>query len=126
MAHNFKTNIMLFDRLNEGGPFFMYPLLFILILIIVLIVKGLLQKESVEKTMSLIGSIALFAIVWGFLGQIIGLIMAFDSIEAVGDVSPAVLAGGLKVSALAPAFGMLNFLIGRLGIIVLTLIKKDE
>lgn len=104
----------------------MYPLLFILILIIVLIVKGLLQKESVEKTMSLIGSIALFAIVWGFLGQIIGLIMAFDSIEAVGDVSPAVLAGGLKVSALAPAFGMLNFLIGRLGIIVLTLIKKDE
>ena len=116
---------MLFDRLNEGGPFFMYPLFFIIILLLILIVKGFLQKESVEKTISLISSIALFAIVWGFLGQIIGLIGAFDSIEAVGDVSPAVLAGGLKIAFLAPVFGMFAFLVGRLGIIILTWMKKD-
>lgn len=116
---------MLFDRLNEGGPFFMYPLLFILILIIVLIVKGFLQKGSVEKTMSLISSVALFAIVWGFLGQIIGLISAFDAIESMGEVSAEMLAGGLKVASLAPVFGMFNFLVGRLGIIVLTWMKKD-
>ena len=116
---------MLFDRLNEGGPFFMYPLFFIIILLLILIVKGFLQKGSVEKTISLISSIALFAIVWGFLGQIIGLIGAFDSIEAVGDVSPAVLAGGLKIAFLAPVFGMIAFLVGRLGIIILTWIKKD-
>ena len=116
---------MLFDRLNEGGPFFMYPLFFIIILLLVLIVKGFLQKESVEKTISLISSIALFAIVWGFLGQIIGLIGAFDAIESVGDVSPAVLAGGLKVAFLAPVFGMFAFLVGRLGIIILTWMKKD-
>lgn len=115
---------MLFDRLNEGGPFFMYPLLFIIILILILIAKGFIQKGSVEKTISLISSIALFAIVWGFLGQIIGLIGAFDSIEAVGDVSPAVFAGGLKVAFLAPVFGMFAFLIGRLGIILLTWMKK--
>lgn len=116
---------MLFDRLNEGGPFFMYPLFFIIILIIILIVKGFIQKGSVEKTISLISSIALFAIVWGFLGQIIGLIGAFDAIESVGDVSPAVLAGGLKVAFLAPVFGMFAFLVGRLGIIILTWMKKD-
>ena len=116
---------MLLDRLNEGGAFFMYPLLLILILLIILIVKGFLQKESSEKTKSLISSIALFAIVWGFLGQIIGLISAFDTIEAIGEVSPAVLAGGLKVAFLAPVFGMFNFLVGRLGIIVLTWMKKD-
>lgn len=116
---------MLFDRLNEGGPFFMYPLFFIIILIIILIVKGFIQKGSVEKTISLISSIALFAIVWGFLGQIIGLIGAFDAIEAVGDVSPAMLAGGLKVAFLAPVFGMFAFLVGRLGIIALTWMKKD-
>lgn len=115
---------MLFERLNEGGPFFMYPLLFIIILIVILIAKGFIQKGSLEKTMSLISSISLFAIVWGFLGQIIGLIGAFDSIEAVGDVSPAVLAGGLKVAFLAPVFGMFAFLIGRLGIILLTWMKK--
>ena len=116
---------MLFDRLNEGGPFFMYPLFFIIILLLILIVKGFLQKGSVEKTISLISSIALFAIVWGFLGQIIGLIGAFDSIEAVGDVSPAVLAGGLKIAFLAPVFGMFAFLVGRLGVIILTWMKKD-
>ncbi len=116
---------MLFERLNEGGAFFMYPLLIILILIIILIVKGFLHKGSVDKTISLISSIALFAIVWGFLGQIIGLIGAFDAIESVGDVSPAVLAGGLKVAFLAPVFGMFSFLVGRLGIIILTWMKKD-
>ena len=116
---------MIFDRLNEGGPFFMYPLFFILILIIILIVKAFLQKGSVEKTMSLISSIALFAIVWGFLGQIIGLIGAFDAIESVGDVTPSVLASGLKVAFLAPVLGMFTFLVGRLGIIILTWIKKD-
>ena len=116
---------MLFDRLNEGGPFFMYPLLLILILIIILIVKGFLQKGSVDKTISLISSIALFAIVWGFLGQIIGLIGAFDAIESYGDVSPEIMAGGLKIAFLPPVFGMFSFLIGRLGIIILTWIRKD-
>jgi hypothetical protein len=116
---------MFFDRLNEGGPFFMYPLFLILILLIILIVKGFLQKGAQEKTMSLISSIALFAIVWGFLGQIIGLIGAFDSIEAAGDISLAVLAGGLKVGFLAPVFGMFIFLVGRLGIIIITWMQKD-
>lgn len=115
-----------FDRLSEGGPFFMYPLLLILILVFILIVKGFLKKGNVEKTMSLIGSIALFAIVWGFLGQIIGLIGAFDSIEAAGDISPGVLAGGMKVGFLPPVFGLVIFLIGRLGIIVLTWMQKDS
>jgi hypothetical protein len=116
---------MFFDRLNEGGPFFMYPLFLILILLIILIVKGFLKKGAHKKTMSLISSIALFAIVWGFLGQIIGLIGAFDSIEAAGDISPSVLAGGLKVAFLAPVFGMFTFLVGRLGIIILTWMQKD-
>jgi len=113
------------DRLNEGGSFFMYPLLFILILVIVLIVKGFLQKGNTKKTVSLISSITLFAVVWGFSGQMIGMISAFDSIEAVGDISPAVMAGGLKISFLAPLFGMVIFLIGRLGIIILTWMQKD-
>ena len=113
------------DRLNDGGPFFMYPLLFILILVIVLIVKGFLQKGNTKKTISLISSITLFAVVWGFFGQIIGLITAFDSIEAVGDISPGVLASGLKIGLLVPLFGFLIFLIGRLGIIILTWIQKD-
>lgn len=113
-----------FDRLNEGGPFFMYPLLIILIIIFFLIVNGFLNKANIDKTLSLISSLSLFAIVWGFLGQIIGMITALDTIEAVGDISNAVLAGGLKVSLLTLVFGSFIFLVGRLGIIILTMSQK--
>ena len=116
---------MFMSILNEGGPFFMYPLLLLLILVLVLFVKELVKKGNSDKTINLISSLCLFAIVWGFLGQIIGLIMAFDAIQAAGDISPAVLAAGLKVSFLAPVFGMMVFLIGRLGIIVLTWMQKE-
>ena len=114
----------MFDRLSEGGPFFMYPLLLILILVIILIVQGLLKKESSSKTIKLISSITLFALVWGFLGQLIGMIGGFDAIESIDNISPAVLAGGIKLSLLPPVFGSVVFLIGRLGIIVLTWVKK--
>lgn len=116
---------MLFDRLQEGGPFFMYPLAILLILVIILIVKGLLSRGMDKKTNELISSITLFAIVWGFLGQIIGLIGAFDAIESYGNVSAEVMAAGLKVAFLPPVFGMFIFLIGRLGLIIITWIRKD-
>jgi len=114
-----------FDRLNEGGPFFMYPLLLILILVLILIVKGFLKKGTIDKTISLISSITLFALVWGFLGHIIGMIGAFDAIESMGSVSQEVFAAGIKVSLLVPVFGSFIFLVGRLGIIILTWIQKE-
>jgi hypothetical protein len=110
--------------LNQGGQFFMYPLALILIIILILITIGLINKNKSSKTINLISSLCLFSIVWGFLGQIIGLMSAFDAIQAAGDISPSILAGGLKISFMAPVFGMIIFLIGRLGIIVLTWIKK--
>ncbi len=112
------------DRLNDGGPFFMYPLLLILILVIVLIVKGFLRKESQEKTISLLKSITLFALVWGFLGHIIGMIGAFDTIDAMDTLPVQTLAAGIKISLLVPTFGAVVFLIGRIGIIIFTWIKK--
>ncbi|GET34770.1 hypothetical protein PbJCM13498_36330 [Prolixibacter bellariivorans] len=114
-----------FAKLIEGGPLFMFPILFLLILILVLIVKGFLEKGNNPKTLSLIGSIGLFTIVWGFLGQTIGLIEAFGVIEKVGDISMSLIAGGLKVSLLAPVFGLIVFLIARLGIIVLIWMGKE-
>ena len=55
----------------------------------------------------------------------IGLITAFDAIEAAGDISPSMLAGGLKIAILSPLFGMVVFLIARIGIIILNLLKKE-
>ena len=89
-----------------------------------LTVKAFLSKESNEKTIHLIKHVSLFALVWGFLGLFIGLIGAFDAMSSVNDISTGVLAAGLKIGLLSPSFGIVVFLIARLGIIALTLTKK--
>lgn len=111
-------------RLNDGGPLFMYTTLFILLIIIALLIRGFIKAEARSKTITLVSSISLFVLVWGFLGQMLGLISAFDAIEAAGDISPSILAGGLKVAILSPLFGMIVFLIARIGIIILNILKK--
>lgn len=119
-------SLSLTDRLNEGGPLFMYTILLVLLAIVVLFIAELIQWKNLQKTISLISSLSLFALVWGFLGQLIGLIEAFDSIEAIGDnLSTPLIAGGLKVASLAPVFGMFTFLIGRIAIIIFTVLKKE-
>ena len=111
-------------RLNEGGPLFMYTTLTLLIVIIALLIRGYVKPATRKKTITLVSSVSLFVLVWGFLGQMIGLIGAFDAIEAAGDVAPSVLAGGLKIAILSPLFGMVVFLIARLGIISLNILEK--
>lgn len=112
------------QRMYEGGAFFMYTLLIVLFFIVYLIFNTLLKKVVTEKQISLINSISLFALVFGFLGQIIGMIEVFDAIEFEGRISPDSLGSGVKASSLSPAFGMLVFLVGRFGTIVITALKK--
>lgn len=114
----------LFDRLNEGGPVFMYPLFLMMLLCIGLIIFSFVKQDENGLLKKMIHHISLFALVWGFLGQMLGLIQAFDFISASGPVSHNVLAGGLKVALLCPTFGMVVFLIARLGIIGLTFKKN--
>jgi len=112
------------NLLQEGGPLFMYTLLLLLILSVALFAQGLIKTEKQEKIKELLKSISLFALVFGFLGQVIGLIGAFDAIESIGNVSPNIIASGLKISFLSTGFGALVFLIGRLGVIIFTFINK--
>ena len=115
---------LIINVLNDGGPIFTYPTLLLLILTIWLLVKAFIKGDADGNNKKLISHIGLFALVWGFLGQLIGLIGAFDAVEAAGNIAPAVLAAGLKIALLSPTFGMVVFLIGRLGIIILTALKK--
>lgn len=117
--------VLITNLLNEGGPLFMYTTLLILIAIIALLVKAFLKPKNNEKTVVLIKHLSLFVLVWGFTGQMIGLIGAFDAIQMQGNVAPAVLAAGIKVAILSPLFGMIVFLVARLGIIGLTFLKKQ-
>lgn len=117
--------LLFLNLLNDGGASFSYPTFAMLIICIALIVKALIKGDAEGKTRKLISHISLFALVWGFLGQMIGLIGAFDSIQVAGDISPSVLAAGLKIALLSPVFGMIVFLIARAGIIVLTWMQKE-
>jgi len=115
---------LIINLLNDGGPIFTYPTFLLLIITIILLVKVFMKGDADGNNKKLIIHIGLFALVWGFLGQLIGLIGAFDAIEAAGDIAPSILAAGLKIALLSPTFGMVVFLVGRLGIIILTALKK--
>jgi len=41
------------------------------------------------------------------LGTVVGMVQAFDAIEAAGDISPTVVAGGMKVALLTTVFGLI-------------------
>tara|TARA_B100000768_G_C10890879_1_gene213578 strand:- start:32 stop:388 length:357 start_codon:yes stop_codon:yes gene_type:complete len=110
--------------LSNGGPLFMYTILFALLVCITLIIKALLKSDSNGKTLKLIKSLSLFALVWGFLGMMISLTSAFEAISISNRISYNIVAAGLKIALLSPAFGMLTFLIARLGIIALILKEK--
>lgn len=98
----------------EGGPLFMAIVTIWGIGMLVFTAQKILHFFVQDKvTKSGLGLILLFgslAIVTGFLGQAIGLIMAFDAIEAAGDISPSLVAGGLKVSMIAPVYGTILFI----------------
>ena len=114
-----------FNILREGGIVFTYSTVILLFVMVYLFVKGLFIPNN-EKTISLIKSISWFTVAWGFLGRTIGLISAFNAVEAAGDVSPRLIAGGLKVSLINPLLALLVFLIARIFIIVLIARKKEK
>ena len=43
----------------------------------------------------------------GFLGTVIGMVMAFDKIQQAGDISPTLVAGGMKVALITTIFGLI-------------------
>ena len=50
----------------------------------------------------------------GFLGTVIGMVMSFDQIEFAGDISPSIVAGGMKVALITTIFGIIVALILQL------------
>ena len=115
-----------FDKFNQGGPFFTYPILILLIVILALFVNGIMNKNNNAKMISLIASLGWFTIAWGYLGRTFGLIVAFDNVSAAGELTPRLLAEGLKMAILNPLFAIIVFLIARTAIIALILLQKKE
>ena len=115
----------LFMILKDGGILITYPILILLIVILYLFAKGLKQTNN-NKSISLISSLGWFVVAWGFLGRTLGLIKAFDTIQAQGDLTPSMVSGGLKMALVGPLVGIIVFIIARILIIVLTMKQKNE
>ena len=72
---------------------------------------GAVQASKLESGCSWITLFIGMAPTLGFLGTVIGMVQAFDDIQAAGDISPTVVAGGMKVALLTTIFGIVLALI---------------
>ena len=69
--------------------------------------SGSVQMSLLENGLSWISLFIALAPSLGFLGTVIGMIQAFDAIQAAGDISPNVVAGGMKVALITTVAGLI-------------------
>ncbi|MBL4755891.1 MAG: MotA/TolQ/ExbB proton channel family protein [Flavobacteriales bacterium] len=92
-----------------------------------IVAYGSVQMGLLEKGLSWISLFISLAPMLGFMGTVIGMIGAFDAIEAAGDISPSLVAGGIKVALLTTVFGLIvamilqvfyNYLVAKIDTLV--------
>lgn len=116
------------DLFYQGGAGFMGVLTLLLLALvvwnvyhfIVFVKSGKDILPSVLRKFRYGRDIGLFAMVTGFMGQMVGMFAAFSILQEVDDVSPSVLAGGFRVSLIAPLYGILIYLLALLVWFVMT------
>lgn len=72
---------------------------------------GSVQASNLEKNLSWITLFIAMSPSLGFLGTVIGMVQAFDAIQKAGDISPTVVAGGMKVALITTIFGIIVALV---------------
>jgi biopolymer transport protein ExbB len=72
---------------------------------------GGVQASLLESGLSWIALFIALAPMLGFLGTVVGMVMAFDAIEAAGDISPSLVAGGIKVALITTIGGLIAAII---------------
>lgn len=75
---------------------------------------GSVMLANMEKGCSWITMFIAMAPSLGFLGTVIGMVMAFDNIQNAGDISPTIVASGMKVALITTIFGIIVALILQL------------
>ena len=75
---------------------------------------GSVQTGQMESGMTWIGLFIALSPMLGFMGTVVGMIQAFDQIQAAGDISPTLVAGGIKVALLTTLMGLIAAVILQL------------
>ena len=78
------------------------------------IAYGSVEMGRLERGLVWISLFISLAPMLGFMGTVIGMIGAFDSIQAAGDISPSLVAGGIKVALLTTVAGLIVAIILQL------------
>jgi len=96
---------------------------------------GSIELSFLERGLVILATIANVAPLMGFLGTVAGMILAFASIEATGDVDPSTVAGGIKVALLTTAAGLAiaipinigyNFFVSRIDRIIVDMEESTQ
>ncbi len=98
----------MWNLITSGGLMFTLPLLLLLLVILALAAKQSIASNRTATGTRLLLHLGIFSAVLGILGQAMGLYQAMGVIQSVGGVSPAMLAGGIKISFIAPILGLVN------------------
>jgi len=85
------------DRFNEGLDYIEKAI----------VSYGGVQMGRLETNLSWIGLFIALAPMLGFLGTVVGMVQAFDDIETAGDISPTIVASGMKVALITTVFGLI-------------------
>lgn len=109
---------MVVKHLFEGGLTFMSVIYVLWIVVIFIVIRFLINyfsdKKDLQKltnlnsTILFIGSLTFLI---GLFGQMIGMSQALASVYEAGDISPALIAGGIRVTLIAPLYGFSLLLI---------------
>ena len=75
---------------------------------------GSVQTGQMESGLTWIGLFIALSPMLGFMGTVVGMIAAFDAIQAAGDISPTLVAGGIKVALLTTLMGLIAAVILQL------------
>lgn len=78
------------------------------------VAHGGVAVGKLEKNLTWIGLFMAWGPSLGFMGTVLGMVQAFDDIEKQGDISPTVVAGGMKVALLTTVFGLITAIILQL------------
>jgi len=97
--------------------------------------QGLIELSKLESGLVILATLTNVAPLFGFLGTVIGMIIAFQSIEAAGEVEATLVAGGIKVALLTTAVGLViaipvsishNYFVARIDSLVIDMEESAQ
>jgi len=97
--------------------------------------QGLIEMSKLERGLVVLATLTNIAPLLGFLGTVIGMILAFQSIEAAGEVEATLVAGGIKVALLTTAAGLMiaipvsighNYFVSRIDSLVIDMEESAQ